>query len=258
MRIRIKKSAPSGTIVLDVPKTHNALSREMVADFREALDDFHREKSVRCVILVSSGATFCSGVDLKQWNEVTQSESPLDAWQEVSNELQELIEAMLRFPKPIIAAIDGPVFGGGLGLVLGADLVVATPKATFSSRASRIGLVSGLVAPLLSFRLGASVASRILLGLDPVTADQAYQWGLVQYLVESEQVWAKSHQLATQIAESSTESIQMTKRLLNEMIGEPIWSHLISGAAVMATVCSTESASEGMRSFVDKRPTKFP
>jgi enoyl-CoA hydratase/carnithine racemase len=97
-----------------------------------------------------------------------------------------------------------------------------------------------------------------LLGLDPVTADQAYQWGLVQYLVESEQVWAKSHQLATQIAESSTESIQMTKRLLNEMIGEPIWSHLISGAAVMATVCSTESASEGMRSFVEKRPTKFP
>jgi enoyl-CoA hydratase/carnithine racemase len=258
MRIRIKKSAPSGTIVLDVPKTHNALSREMVADLHEALDDFHREKSVRCVILASSGATFCSGVDLKQWSDVAKGESPLDAWQELSTEIQELFEAMLRFPKPIVAAIDGPVLGGGLGLVLCADLVVATRKASFSSRASRVGLVSGLTAPLLNFRLGASIASRILLGLDPVTSEQAYQWGLVQYLVESEQVWAKAHDIATQIAESSVESIQMTKRLLNEMIGEPVWSHLISGAAVMATVCSTESASEGLQAFVEKRPTKFP
>ena len=258
MRIRIKKSAPSGTIVLDVPKTHNALSRDMVADLHEALDDFHREKSVRCVILTSSGATFCSGVDLKEWNQVVESETPLETWQEISNEIQELIEAMLRFPKPIIAAIDGPVFGVGMALVLSCDLVVATPKASFASRASRVGLVSGLVAPLLSFRLGASIASRILLGLDPVTAEQAYQWGLAQYLVESEQVWAKSHEIANQIAESSVESIQMTKRLLNEMVGEQIWSNLTSGAAVMATVCSTESASEGMRSFVEKRPTKFP
>ncbi|XZE36281.1 enoyl-CoA hydratase/isomerase family protein [Pirellulaceae bacterium SH501] len=258
LRIRIQKNAPSGTIVLDNAATRNALSRETVEDLLEAFGDFHREKSIRAVILTATGSTFCSGVDLKQWNEIPASEEPLATWQDVTTELQELFETMLRFPKPIIVALDGPVLGAGLGLVMASDLVVASPRASFASLASRVGLVSGLAAPLLAFRAGASAAARILLHPHPVSAEQAYQWGLVHYLVDSEQIWAKGNQIATDIAQTSVESMQMTKRLLNEMIGESTWSHLVSGAAVMATVCSTESASEGLKAFVEKRPTKFP
>jgi enoyl-CoA hydratase/carnithine racemase len=258
MRIRIQKNAPSGTILLDMPTSHNAISREMVADLMEAFGDFHREKQVRAVILSSKGSSFCSGVDLKQWSEIEKEQEPLVTWQEITSELQELLELMLRFPKPIIAAVDGPVYGTGLGLVLASDLVVASPKASFVANAPRMGLVSGLITPLLVFRLGASVASRLLLGLEPIGIDLAHHWGLVHYVVSSEQTWAKSHEIACGISHASTESIQMTKRLLNEMVGESLWSHLVSGAAVMATVCSTESASEGIRAFIEKRPAQFP
>ncbi len=258
MRIRFQKSAPSGTIILDNSSTRNALSRETIADLIEAFGDFHREKSIRAVILTGSGGTFCSGVDLKQWNEVKDEQDPLAVWQEISTELQELMETMLRFPKPIIAAVDGVVLGAGLGLVLASDLVVTSPKSTFASNAAKVGLVSGLVAPLAQFRLGASFASRLLLHHAPISAESAHDWGLAQYLVNSEHVWAKSHEITKDISESSLEAIQMTKRLLNEMVGEATWSHLVSGAAVMATVCSTESASEGLKAFTEKRPAKFP
>lgn len=257
MRVRYQKSVPAATIILDNAATRNALSREMIADLKEGFDDLHREKSVRGVILTATGTTFCSGVDLKQWNEVSEGESPLEAWQEVTTELQELLETMLRFPKPIIACVDGAVLGAGLGLVFASDLVVTTPKATYSSFAAKHGLVSGLVAPLIQFRLGAAVASRLLFHGSPVNSEEAYQWGIAQYLVGSDHVWAKGNEIVQEVAKTSPEAIQMTKRLVNEMVGESTWTHLVSGAAVSATVCNTEAAKEGLKAFAEKREPKY-
>jgi enoyl-CoA hydratase/carnithine racemase len=230
----------------------------MIQELTQAIGDFHREKSVRALILASSGSTFCSGVDLKQWGEIHGQQGALEAWQDVASELQELVEVMLRFPKPIIAAVDGKVIGAGLAILLAADLVVGTPRASLYSNAPKLGLVSGIVAPLLTFRLGASFASRVLLANEPLSSEQAHNWGLFQYQASSDQVWVKASQIAAQIAETSADSIQMTKRLLVEMIGESLWTHLISGAAVMATVCSTDGAGEGLKSFKEKRTPKFP
>lgn len=258
MKLRVQKNSPCGTLILSSPENKNALSRELVQDLIQAFGDYHREKSVRAVVLSASGATFCSGVDLKEWGKVKESEDPLDAWQDVATELQDLVETMLRFPKPIIAAIDGPVIGAGLALVLASDLVVGTDKTTFYSNAPKLGLVSGLVAPLAHYRIGASIASRLLLANEPITAELAHRWGMIHYLVPSEHVWINGSQLATQIAETAPESIQMTKRLLNEMVGESLWTHLVSGSAVMATVCSSEAAIEGLNAFQEKRTPKFP
>ena len=80
----------------------------------DALSDFHQDKSVRGVILTASGTTFCSGVNLKEWQSLSVERDAIELWQQVASELQELIEAMLRLPKPIIAAIDGPVLGFGM------------------------------------------------------------------------------------------------------------------------------------------------
>jgi methylglutaconyl-CoA hydratase len=256
--LRIHKQPPSGTITLHRPETRNALSREVVSSLIEAFDDFHREKSVRAVVLTSSGETFCSGVDLKQWNEIARENEPYEQWQEIVSELHELVEVMLRFPKPIIAAIDGPVVGMGVALVLACDLVVASSKVKFSFPASRLGLVAGLTAPLLTFRCGASVASQMLLGGGPLQHDEAKRLGLIHYIVPSELIWAKAHELSIGIATSASESVQMTKRILNEMVGESILTQLSSGAAAIATTLSTAAAREGLAAFVEKREPKFP
>jgi len=255
--LRQLKQSPSGTIILDHTASSNALSREMVAELIQALSDFHREKSVRAVILASYGPVFCSGIDLKQWSEIAKESEPLERWHEVASELQELVEVMLRFPKPIIAAIDGPVYGMGMALTLASDLVVASPLARFELPSAKYGLISGLVAPLLAFRCGAGVASRLMLGGESFDTTEAHRLGIVHQLAPSELVWAKANEVTKRIAQGAAESVQLSKRLLNEMIGESLFSNLSSGAAAMATACSTDAAKEGLAAFLEKRDPKF-
>lgn len=245
-------------MVIDAPATRNAMSREMVRQLIEALSDFHQDKSVRALILTSRSLTFCSGVNLKEWQSQTQELDAIEQWQQVASELQDLIEAMLRLPKPIIAAVDGPALGFGLAMVLASDLVVTSSRAEFEVPSSRLGLVSGLTVPLAAFRLGASAAARLVIGGQRIDAQHAMQIGLSHRLVPSENIWAAAHEWAGKIAESSAESIQLSKRLLNEMVGESLLMNLSSGAAVLATACSTEAAVEGLDAFVGKRPPKFP
>ena len=255
--LRQLKQSPSGTIILDHAASSNALSREMVVELIQAFSDFHREKSVRAVILASSGTVFCSGIDLKQWSEIAKESEPFEQWHEVATELQELVEVMLRFPKPILAAIDGPVYGMGMALTLASDLVVASPLARFELPAAKYGLISGLVAPLLAFRCGAGVASRLMLGGESFDTVEAHRVGIVHQLAPSELVWAKANEMTARIANGAAESVQLSKRLLNEMIGESLFSNLSSGAATMATACSTDAAKEGLTAFAEKRPPKF-
>ena len=255
--LRQQKQPPSGTIILDCPTNRNALSREMVAELIQAFSDFHREKSVRAIILTASGAVFCSGIDMKQWGIIAQESEPFEQWQEVATELQELVEVMLRFPKPIIAAIDGLVLGMGVALALASDLVLASPTSRFELPSAKHGLISGLVAPLMSFRCGAGATSRLLLGAESFDTAEAHRVGLVHQVVASELVWAKAHDISARIAAGSAESVQLSKRLLNEMVGESLFSHLVSGAAMMAAACSTEAAREGLLAYSEKRAPKF-
>jgi methylglutaconyl-CoA hydratase len=254
--LKQQKQSPSGTIILDNPGNRNALSRAMVAELVQAFADFHREKTVRAIILTASGAVFCSGVDLKEWKKIAEENEPFEQWQEIASELQELIEVMLRFPKPIIAAMDGPVFGMGMALALASDLVIASPNCRFELPSAKHGQISGLVAPLLSFRCGAGVASRMLLG-EPLDVSEAHRLGIVHHVVASELIWAKANEWVGQIAAGAAESIQLSKRLLNEMIGESLFTQLFSGAAMMATACSTEASKEGLQAFAEKRAPKF-
>lgn len=255
--ITIKKHGSAGTIILDRPKQCNALSREMITKLSEALSDLHQEKSVRAVIITGSGSSFCSGIDLKEWNDSAGSRDAEQRWQEDSSELHNLIDQWIRFPKPIIAAVDGAAIGFGFTLVLACDLVVASQRATFALPSPKLGLVSGLAAPLLTFRLGGSIASRMLLGLDEIDVQEARDLGLVHHVVLPEQTWARASQWAQQIATASPEAIQLSKRLLNEMIGENMSMLLATAAATTATACTTENASEGMKSFVEKREPRW-
>ena len=171
---------------------------------------------------------------------------------------KELLEQMLLFPKPIIAAVNGPAVAGGAGLVLAADIVVAAPDAKFGLPEPRRGLVAGLVAPLLTFRIGAGPAANLLLTARLAEADEAYRLGIYHELTAHAMLWARAHQLAMECAKSAPESLQLTKRMLNETIGELLGTLLAAGAAASATARTTEAASEGLAAFLEKRNPKWP
>ena len=257
MSVLIKKNLPSGTIVLHRPEKRNALTRQMLADLVEAFNDLHQEKRVRAVILTGSGSAFCAGMDLTEMQETSSQPNALQQWHEDAVLYRELVELMLRFPKPLIAAVNGPAVAGGAGLVLACDLVLGTPQSRFGLPEPRRGIVAALVTPLLAFRVGGSYAAKLLLTANTIEADEALRIGLYHEIVAEDVVWARAQALAADIEKSAPEAIQLTKKVLNETVGEHLFTQLGAGAAASATARTTEAAAEGRAAFLEKREPKW-
>jgi len=256
--VRVKVYEHAGTIIIDRPEKRNALTRQLMAELRQAFDDLHLEKRVRAVILTGAGTAFCAGMDLEEMRETSQLPSPHEQWREDALAYQDLLEQMLRFPKPIIAAVNGPAVAGGAGLVLACDIVVAAESARFGLPEPLRGIVAGLVSPLLAFRIGGGQAARLLLTAATVDAVEAHRLGLFHELIDGDRVWARAVEIAAQCAKSAPQALQLTKRMLNETIGESLFGFLTSGAAVSATARTTEAATEGLNAFLQKREPKWP
>ncbi|MCI0361444.1 MAG: enoyl-CoA hydratase/isomerase family protein [Planctomycetaceae bacterium] len=257
MTVAVKVNHPSGTIVLNRPEKRNALSRQMLADIAQALDDLHQERKVRAVILTGAGTAFCAGMDLAEMQATAQQPDALAMWHNDAVQYRELIDKMLQFPKPIIAAVNGAALAGGAGLMLASDIVVGTPEAKFGLPEPRRGIVAGLVSPLLVFRIGASHAANLLLTARTIESSEALRIGLYHEVVPGELVWARAQELAGELAKSAPEAIQLTKKMLNETIGEHLGTLLSAGAAASATARTTEAAREGLAAFLEKREPKW-
>jgi enoyl-CoA hydratase/carnithine racemase len=174
-------------------------------------------------------------------------------WGDTAEAYHELITRMVELPKPIIASVNGPAVAGGAGLVLASDIVVATPTAQFGLPDPRHGLVAGITAPLLAFRVGGGTAARLLLTSALYAADEDFRLGIYHELIDEPRLWARCAQLAEECAAGAPEAVQLSKRLLYETIGEHLATQLSVGAAMSATARTTEAAQEGLTAFVEKR-----
>ena len=257
MSVLVKKNLPSGTIVLNRPDKRNALSRQMIADIAQALDDLHQERKVRAVIITGAGTAFCAGMDLAEMQATAQQPDALQQWHDDAVQYRELIDKMLFFPKPIIAAVNGPAVAGGAGLMLASDIVIAAHEARFSLPEPRRGVVAGMVSPLLVFRVGASHAANLLLTARTIEAGEAHRIGLYHEVVAGDLVWARAQEVAGEIAKTAPEAIQLTKKMLNETIGEHLGTMLSAGAAASASARTTDAAREGLAAFLEKREPKW-
>ncbi|GIW95042.1 MAG: enoyl-CoA hydratase [Pirellulaceae bacterium] len=255
--VKISTHPPSGTIILNRPDKRNALNRALLVELREALHQLMMEPSVRAVILTGAGTAFCAGMDLNEMYQTSQQEDALARWHEDAVLYRDLLLAMLEFPKPIIAAVNGAAVAGGAGLVLASDLVVAAEDAQFGLPEPRRGIVAGMVAPLLHFRAGGGHASYLLLSARIVSAQEAVRMGIFHDLVRSDLVWARAHQWAGELSQSAPEALRMTKEMLNQTIGEHLETLLTAGAAISAAARTTHAAREGLRAFIEKRPPNW-
>ena len=256
--VKVRVDDYCGSIILNRPQRRNALTRGLIADLQQAFKDLHQERKVRAVILTGSGNSFCAGLDLHELHETAEGEEPEKQWHHDAVAYRDLIQIMLHFPKPIIAAVNGPVLGAGAGVMLAADVVVAADSAEFAIPAPRRGVVAGMVAPLLAFRIGAGPTANIMLTSRAVDSEEALRLGLFHELVHVDMTWVRAQQLAADTARASHEAVSLTKRMINETIGENLMTLLTTGAAVTATSKTTEAAREGIRAFVEKRDPQWP
>jgi enoyl-CoA hydratase/carnithine racemase len=255
--VQVRKDVPSGSIILNRPDRRNAITRDIIRELRQAFGDLHQERSVRAVILTGTTHIFSAGSDLHELSDGLSDEKATELWRGYVDEFLALIEEMLRFPKPIICGLNGWAVGSAVALMLACDLVVASERARIALPEPRRGLVAGLSAPLLNLRVGAARAAGLLFLQESIDAPEALRLGLIHQVVEDRLVWLRAQEWSKEIAAAAPQSLQLTKQLLNEAIGEAVFTQLSIGAANMASARTTDAAREGVAAFLEKRSPKW-
>ena len=191
------------TLTLNRPERRNALNGKLMTALVEQLQKLEQDRATRVVVLTGNGRAFCSGADLA-WIEqvIEQSET---ANLKDARLLADMMQRLNNFPKPVLALVNGSVFGGGLGLIACCDISLAVDTAEFACSEVRLGLVAAVIAPYLLTAIGPRQARRLLLTAERFSTDQALEMGLV-------------HQVAT---EASLETV-LDKQLAHLLQGEPV------------------------------------
>jgi len=205
-------------LTLNQPETRNAISFDLTTELYAALETLHKDNECSVVVLTGAAAAFCSGMNLDQMGippnceGMTMSRIAMRSMQYISG----IIPAMRGTPQPIIAAINGPAYGGGLCLALGADIRLASESASFCFAGVHHGLTGAEmgVSYLLPRAVGSSNASEILLTGRRYDAAAALRMGLVSEVHPDADLLERALGMAKEIDAWSTHGISMTKRVL--------------------------------------------
>ena len=246
---------PVALLTLNRPERRNALSRALVARLGDALSSLASERGVRALVITGAGPTFCSGMDMK---EAEGSGRTTDAESTAIADLQgvaDLIQQVHTLPRPTIAALNGDALAGGAGLAMACDFVVAGRGVRIGYPEVHRGLVAAVVLTDLVRLVGERRARQLLLSGEPIDADEAERWGLVNRVVAPEDCVAEALGMAQSLTRCGPIAIETIKRLIDEATHRP--PDLRGAAAVSAAVRVSDEATEGMRSFLEKRPPKW-
>ena len=177
------------TLTLNRPDQMNALSLELRWALKEELESIRRDRGVGVVILTGAGRAFCAGLDLKE-----MARTDRDARAPEPPDPPSLLRAL---PQPIIGAINGVAVTGGFEISLSCDLLIVTPETRFADTHARVGLIAGWgLAARLSRAIGLARAKEMSLTGNFLSAEKAYEWGLVNRIVSPESLMPTCHELA--------------------------------------------------------------
>lgn len=245
-----------GTITLNRPETRNALNQAMRPALTAAIAQMRDDAQVHTVILTGAGGAFCSGGDIGQMLDASQTGLP---WRDRIRSLHQWFPELVNLEKPVIAAVDGPAFGAGLSLALAADFVIATRRAKFSAVFGRIGLVPDLGAMYLLPRIvGRQRAKELVFSARTVAAAEAKQLGIVYDIVDDGAALTEAAQaLARRFGDASTAAIGMAKTVMNQSF-ELDARALAELEAYAQTLCRGSAYhQDAVQRFKDKAPLRF-
>jgi methylglutaconyl-CoA hydratase len=242
---------PVAVLTLNRPDQRNALSRALIARLGDALTQAAVDPALRAVVLTGAGPVFCAGMDLKEAVATTATAEAEKQAVADARAIADLIQQVHALPKVTIAALNGDAYAGGAGLASACDFVVASAGARIGYPEVRRGLVAAIVMHDLVRQVGARRARELLLTGQPIAAEQAEQWGLVNRTVPPEACQDEAISLGRSLVNSAPVAVATAKRLLDEAHGRP--PDLRGAAAVTAAVRVSDEAEEGMRAFLEKR-----
>ncbi len=240
-------------ITLSRPEVRNAFNDAVIQELKAAFEAVGAREDVRAVVLAAEGPAFCAGADLnwmRRMADYTRDENVADAGQ-----LAAMLQAIYECPKPTIAAVQGDVFAGGMGLVAACDMAVSVDSATYCLSEVKLGLIPATISPYVIRAMGARASHRYFLTAERFSAQEAHRIGFVHELViGAEALDAKVNELAQALVSASPAAVKACKRLVQDVAERPIDDALIAATVQgIADIRASEQGREGVQSFLQKR-----
>ena len=240
-------------ISLNRPDVYNAFNSDMLSELHEAFKKAGEDEKIRCVILTGTGKAFCSGQDLKDFND-----KKLTFKEALEQKYNPMIKSIAYLPKPVICAINGVAAGAGISLALACDYRIAAESATMTEVFINVGLVPDSGSSYFLPRIvGYAKAFEMCATGDKVTAAEAKEIGLVNKVVSGKLLMKSAEAAAGNFASRPTKAIGMIKDLLNRSFESSLDEMLKLEGDHQETAGNSEDFREGIASFLEKRKPVF-
>lgn len=254
--LTLKISDHIATVTLNRPVVYNAVDLHLARELLDALTRVDKDEAVRCVVLTGAGKAFCAGGDVKEFqSQLSDISTHLNR---LTHSLHSAISHIARMPKPVIAAVNGIVAGGGIRLMLACDLSYAVETATLTMAYTGIGANPDASATFWLPRLvGARRALELTYLNRTLTADEAYRWGLLNGVISPDRFPDAVHDVARKLADGPTLAYSRSKRLCYISANETLETQMENEAREIVDSGRTHDFREGVDAFIKKRPPSF-
>ena len=254
--VQFRRDASVATITLDRPEALNALSLELVRELRTVAHEAANDGGVRCIVLTGAGRAFCAGGDIVEFR--ANAARGGDHVRDLSRTMHDAQMALLTAPKPVIVAVNGVAAGGGFGLALSGDIVVAAESARFVSAYAKIAAVpDGGFSFLVPRLAGLRRAQELYFTDRSLTAAEARDMGLITTVVPDASFRADVAALAARLAAGPTAAFARAKELFAASIAQQLEAHLERESLAITAASETEDWASATRAFVERRPPEF-
>lgn len=251
--IRVRREGHVARVGFNEPERYNPLRGEVITALHAALDSIADDDSVRVVILDAEGKAFSAGHDLRE----VRSTEDREQHQALFDRCSAFMQRVVSLPQPVIAQVQGIATAAGCQLVATADLAVAGRSARFATSGINLGLFCSTPAVAVSRVVPRKNALEMLFTGDFVEADEAVRIGLVNRVVDDEELVATTDGIAAKIAAKPPEAIQAGKALFYRQSGRDLAAAYDDASATMACNMDTVAAREGVDAFLEKRKPRW-
>lgn len=236
-------------VTINEPERRNPISHDRRKEILSILSKAAEDDDIRAIVLTGAGGNFCAGGDIRD-----QGLRNLSAHRERFSLIGDLVLRMARFPKPLVAAVEGWAAGAGFGLALACPSVVASREARFVSAFSKIGLIPDMgLLSTLSSRIGPAKARSMFLDNQPVAGAAAVEAGLADYLAET----GDAVRLACEIALAQADTASMPRQFILDWFARDLSAALEYEQGLQPVLLNSADAAEGRAAFTQKRKPVF-
>ncbi len=245
------------TVVLARPDKLNSFNEQMHAELRKALKDVRDGGEARCLLITGSGRGFCAGQDLAD-RHVAADAAPPDLGETLGRNYNPLVLTLRTLEMPVICAVNGVAAGAGANIALAADIVLAARSASFIQSFCKVGLLPDSGGTWILPRLiGRARAMGVAMLGEPVSAEQAEQWGMIWRCCDDDALMDEARSLATHLAGQPTTGLGLMKKAMNASSNNSLEEQLYYELKLQRRGGRTHDYREGVSVFMEKRPARF-